>query len=719
MGRKFITYNGVIVGNGGLTLLSTETDTPTPPSFTNTKSILLDGVDDYVDCGDNDNLSFGDSVTDSPFSISAWVKMTDATKFRIVTKAGSGSNDNEYVLITSASDQLFLQLYDSSTSNKKNRYYTTPLTSFEGQWIHIVGTYDGRGGSTAYNGIKLYLNGTRVDDASGGGGTYVAMHNTTALLEIGKLSTSTANGLIDEVAVFNSELSASDVTNIYDNGVPNDISSLSPLSWWRCGDGDTAPTLTDNGSGGNNGTMTNFSTFSTDVPKFNTKSIALDGVDDYINVADNSNLSFGNGTTDSPFSISGWIKMDDISGFRLLNKYVGSTYEYSFGTGAAGNLQLYLLDSSSQYRARLQSTFLNTGQWYHIASTYDGRGGINAQDGIKIYVDGVRVDDTSVSVGSYIAMTNTTVPVYIGKLNTSYTDGNIDEVAIFNSELSQSDITSIYNGGTPNDISSLSPLSWWRCGDGDTSPTLTDNGSGGNDGTMTNFSTFSTDVPTIPFSTKSIALDGVDDYVSVANNTTIARTQTISYSIWVNLVDGSARQYIIGNQKSSNGGTGLSIESGGFLLFQVADGTNDSYFNSKVTNFTTYAPNNTWNHILATFDGANAKIFINGILRNNWSVTTPYTISNYSNFWIGRRNANTSQLTNGKLDEIALFNTDQSANASTIYNGGVPNDISSLSPVSWWRCGDGDTSPTLTDNGSASNDGTMTNFTTFSTDVPT
>ena len=41
-----------------------------------------------------------------------------------------------------------------------------------------------------------------------------------------------------------------------------------------------------------------------------------------------------------------------------------------------------------------------------------------------------------------------------------------------------------------------SPVSWWRCGDGDTSPTLTDNGSGGNDGTMTNFSTFSTDVPT-------------------------------------------------------------------------------------------------------------------------------------------------------------------------------------------------------------------------------
>jgi len=74
--------------------------------------------------------------------------------------------------------------------------------------------------------------------------------------------------------------------------------------------------------------------------------------------------------------------------------------------------------------------------------------------------------------------------------------GGIDEVSVFTSELSQSNITSIYNSGVPNDISSLSPLSWWRCGDGDTAPTLTDNGSGGNNGTMTNFSTFSTDVPT-------------------------------------------------------------------------------------------------------------------------------------------------------------------------------------------------------------------------------
>ena len=218
---------------------------------------------------------------------------------------------------------------------------------------------------------------------------------------------------------------------------------------------------------------------------------------------------------------------------------------------------------------------------------------------------------------------------------------------------------------------------------------------------------------------KSIELDGVDDYVSINNNSTIARTQNISYSIWVNLVDGTARQYFVGNWSSSNKGTGLSIESSNTLVFQLGDGTNDSYFNSRVANFTTYAANNTWNHILATWDGTDAKIYINGTIRNTWTPSS-LTISNWSVFWIGRRNANTSNLTYGKLDEVAVFNSGLSASDVTaIYNSGAPTSLSSYSSlVSWWRCGDSDTAPTLTDN-KGSNDGTMTNFSTFSTDVPT
>jgi hypothetical protein len=115
--------------------------------------------------------------------------------------------------------------------------------------------------------------------------------------------------------------------------------------------------------------------------------------------------------------------------------------------------------------------------------------------GINLYLDGN--NDTGATSGTLSGTISNSTSLQIGARNGGFPfSGNIDEVSVYNSELSQSDVSAIYNGGVPNDISSLSPLSWWRCGDGDTAPTLTDNGSASNDGTMTNFSTFSTDVPT-------------------------------------------------------------------------------------------------------------------------------------------------------------------------------------------------------------------------------
>ena len=73
------------------------------------------------------------------------------------------------------------------------------------------------------------------------------------------------NGLVDEVAVFDYELTSAQVASLSstDNTQPADISSLNPLGWWRMGDNDggTGTTITDQGSGGNNGTLTNGPTF--------------------------------------------------------------------------------------------------------------------------------------------------------------------------------------------------------------------------------------------------------------------------------------------------------------------------------------------------------------------------------------------------------------------------------------------------------------------------
>ena len=75
----------------------------------------------------------------------------------------------------------------------------------------------------------------------------------------------------------------------------------------------------------------------------------------------------------------------------------------------------------------------------------------------------------------------------------------------FNSELSASDITTIYNSGIPNNLNDLStpPLSWWRMGedatfDGIRDWNLVDQGTGGNDAVTQNIAETErvTDVPT-------------------------------------------------------------------------------------------------------------------------------------------------------------------------------------------------------------------------------
>ena len=233
-------------------------------------------------------------------------------------------------------------------------------------------------------------------------------------------------------------------------------------------------------------------------PFTNTKSIDFDGTNDRINCGDSDSLSFGNGTDDSPFSISAWINVDDTSVNRIINKTtVSSGGEWLFTTGtAARTLVLNLYDHpatvhSGPYRGKAGTTSFNSyiGQWVHVAATYDGRGGDTANAGINLYFNAALESTTNITAGTYVAMSNTSSPVQIGadpSWTNNYMNGKIDEISVFNTALSSEDITNIYNSGTPNDLSSYSSLvHWWRMGDGDTFPTITDN-KGNNDGTMTN-----------------------------------------------------------------------------------------------------------------------------------------------------------------------------------------------------------------------------------------
>ena len=81
-----------------------------------------------------------------------------------------------------------------------------------------------------------------------------------------------------------------------------------------------------------------------------------------------------------------------------------------------------------------------------------------------------------------------------GNFSSSYfLDGNLDELGVWNSALTSAEIVQIYNSGAPIDLtedsgnyaSSSDLIHYYRCGDGDTYPTIEDN-AGSNDLTMTN-----------------------------------------------------------------------------------------------------------------------------------------------------------------------------------------------------------------------------------------
>lgn len=225
---------------------ATKSPTPAPPSFSNTKSLAFDGVDEYV----------ASSYTGNVTSLSLWFKpnntITTSTSADCLVGFQDGGNFAA-IYLGSYTGSISNELITIKTTASSNASYYSQLGgTINTDWHHlaIVGT------GTQYN---IYLDNVNVFTGNLGGN--VALINASRL-DIGcRILSSSVTipfpGLIDEVAVFNTALTSDNVNEIYNGGTPSDLSTYNPVAWYRNGDGDTFPTITDNGSGGNNGTMIN------------------------------------------------------------------------------------------------------------------------------------------------------------------------------------------------------------------------------------------------------------------------------------------------------------------------------------------------------------------------------------------------------------------------------------------------------------------------------
>lgn len=219
-------------------------------------------------------------------------------------------------------------------------------------------------------------------------------------------------------------------------------------------------------------------------PYPNNYSVNFDGTNDYIDCGIITGLQ---GSSNGAISV--WIKPDTAGHAPNIGCWTSSSHQFVL-TFLSGVLYFGIRNGSPSILYRTSAMPSDTN-WHHYVATF-------TSGTAKIFIDGSEVAGTQVGINPS-TISSTPGSFFIGRngANDKYTDGLLDEAALFNTAISASDVTDIYNGGVPNDISSLNPLGWWRMGDDDggTGTTITDQGSGGNDGTLTNGPTFSTTVP--------------------------------------------------------------------------------------------------------------------------------------------------------------------------------------------------------------------------------
>ena len=358
--------------------------------FPNDFSFNFDGSNDYLEIDDNDGLDL------TNFTLSAWIKLTDVSDYRAIISKRSG-NDVNYSFFVKQSEGK-LGSYDGSAE------INSSATVNDGNWHHVVQVHNS--GTTTF-----YIDGS----ASGSGSQSFSTNAHPVLIgEAGVSQNDKFLGNIDEVAVWDTALSASDVAKIASK--PVDLTKASKYAtdrtgnlklYLRCGDkaepeSNTAIARQD---------------FYTD----------FDGTDDVVLIEDNSSFDFG--TND--YTMMGWAKTSSSTNQTILAQ----------GQSGAHPLKSMIIYSTGHFRGNIEDSSGNSvvstadggiwddGNWHHFAIVF------KYGDKMYRYVDGENVgtNDSISSVGSTDSSLNVSIGGFFGgsSYNTWLFNGQISNTSVY------------------------------------------------------------------------------------------------------------------------------------------------------------------------------------------------------------------------------------------------------------------------------------------------
>ena len=456
-------------------------------SYLTPNASLKDFVFNFSGSSVSTSSTYSELDTANKLTISFWVKSTSAVT-SVPLSIGTSPNRQIFVIIQSSNRIVFRK-----NENGDNTYLRADSgTPHDGNWNHILISMD----LTASPRGGIYFNGNNI--------TYQntldtnAIQTSTGSLLVGDSANFVGN--IAELAIWSGTDLRNDVATIYNNGSPNDLNNnglTAPTTWYKLNASDTYDgtnwTIEDH-AGSNDGTssgMTQANLVQSDLSftsGFSPFALEFDGANDYIDLG---NLT---GVEANQFSISMWAKITATNRILfnsglvhpngILIQYVGTYFFISVGgSGTASS-----------------TITLNTTKWYNILLSVNGTT-------LKFYIDGSQLG-SDLTIGSGRTGIGSDAVLARYKYSTThYVKGSISNLSIWNTALTSSQVTELYNEGVPSNLNNHSAYSnlvnWWQLGSNssfNTNWTVLDE-KGSNNGTSVNM-------------TEADIVDGVGSYAN-------------------------------------------------------------------------------------------------------------------------------------------------------------------------------------------------------------
>lgn len=285
-----------------------------------------------------------------------------------------------------------------------------------------------------------------------------------------------------------------------------------------------------------------------------------------------------------------------------------------------------------------------------------------------IYVDGVKSNTIVADKWQLVTLTSDypidTETLYIGRQDTNYFDGTLDDFRLYNKTLSPKDVERLYQEG-------LGPTTYLKLDNQST--TITDSSSNGLGGTGTG-----TDTDDWITGARGLGLDfdgSSGEYVQMTDNALydLVTNRGYSWCVWLNTDDLSTNSWRTVWSQEATGTTYFYIYAGtltdsfwgpltnGIAVGWFADGS--SNFVSRPTQDNVISTGQ-WYHVCVTYDGGLSqadrfKIFVDGVDQTDYAESTDQstgTINNISpdDIRLGS-NAAYSEHFDGRLDEFRYY----------------------------------------------------------------